>query len=227
MKDRKLKIFAGLISSLLLISLIVKLIYVPGGMILSGLFLGSIVLVAILLGCLIVTTFLKFAFKNYSFLTLYSVITALSFLIFHYNLYSPTLRITVPEGFTGKVTLVLSNVDDNILKVDGNGIGYINQWTFDRTYTEPIVVETTGKNINKRCVGFNPSTFWGKGKACCLEKKQIHTLSFEVVPFDKVGQKQYYSKDLAKLVDTTLVLAIKPDRYTKIQTEPFEVKLEK
>lgn len=227
MKEKNLKFITGVISFLLLISLVVKLFYVPGGMILSGLFLGGIILVAILLSCLIVTALLRLVLKIFSFLTLYSIITALSFLVFHYKLYSPTLRITVPEDFTGKVTLVLSNVDDNVLKVDSNGIGYINQWTFDKTYTEPIVVETTGKNINERCVGFNPSTFWGEGKACCIDKKQIYTLSFEIVPLSKLGQKQYYSRDLVVLVDTTLVLAIKPDSYTKIQTETFEVELEK
>ncbi|MBC3538687.1 hypothetical protein ACFSC6_19770 [Rufibacter sediminis] len=227
MKDKKLKIFAGLLSTLLLISLIIKLINAPGGMILSGLVLGSFVLVVFLLGSLIVAAFFRLIFKNTSFLTLFSINTSIGFIVFHYNLYSPTLTITVPPGFTGEVNLVLSNVEDNILKVDSNGIGYVNQWTFDKTYIKPIVIESTGRNITEHCVGFNPSTFWGKGKTCCFQGKQINTLSFEIVPSERIGQKQYYFKDLTQLVDTTLVLATSPDRYTKIQTQPLEVELDK
>ncbi|RDC61614.1 hypothetical protein [Adhaeribacter pallidiroseus] len=227
MKERKFKILAGLLSILLLFSLIIKLVNVPGGMILSGLVLGSFVLIAILLGSLIVAALLRLVFKKFSILTLYSVTTSIGFLLLHYNLYSPTLRIIVPPGFTGEVNLILSNVDDNILEVDSNGIGYVNQWTFDKIYTKPIVFESSGKNITERCVGFNPSTFWSKGKTCCLQGNQINTLSFEVVPIGKIGQKQYYSKDLTKLVDTSLVLATLHDRYTKIQTQPYEVELNK
>ena len=218
MNERKLKFITGLLSASLLISLLLKLVNVPGGMILSGLFLGSMFLAAIVLGCLIVAAVLKMAIKKYSFFTLFSVTTAFSFLIFHYYLYSPTLKITVPKGFKGEVTLVLAQVDDNILTVDSNGIGYINQWTFNKTYTQPIVVDTDGNNVSERLVSFNPSTFWAKGKTCCLQGKEIHTLSFEVVPIEKVGVKQYYSKDLTTLVDTALVLAVEPDKYTRVQT---------
>lgn len=206
----------------MLISLLVKLVDVPGGMILSGLVLGSMLIVAIVLGCLIVAGVLRLLIKKYSFFTLFSVASAVSFLIFHYQLYSPTLKITILKGYNGEVTLVLSDVDDNILIVDSNGIGYINQWTFDKTYTEPIVVDTDGNNVNKRLVGFNPSTFWAKGKTCCIQGKEIHTKSFEVVPVEKAGVKQYYSKDLTVLIDTALVLTIEPDKYTRVQTEAFE-----
>ncbi|WP_146173564.1 hypothetical protein [Pontibacter mucosus] len=218
MNDRKLKFITGLLSASLLISLLLKLVKVPSGMILSGLFLGSMFLVTIVLGCLVVAAVLKLAIKRYSFFTLFSVATAVSFLIFHYYLYSPTLKITVPKGFNGEVTLVLSEVDDNILTVDSNGIGYINQWTFNKTYTQPIVVDAEGSNINGRLASFNPSTFWAKGKTCCLQGKEINTLSFEVAPIEKVGEKQYYSRDLTALVDTALVLAVEPNKYTRVQT---------
>ncbi|WP_439881005.1 hypothetical protein ACSX1A_17890 [Pontibacter sp. MBLB2868] len=222
MNDSKLQIITGLLSAFLAISLLVKLHYIPGGMILSGLFLGSMLLVAIIFGCLVVAGILRVVTKKYSFITLFSVATIISFLVFHYKLYSPTLKIIVPNGFTGEVTLILANVDENILNVDSNGIGYINQWTFEKTYTEPVVYTSDGNNIKERLVGFNPSAFWGNGKVCCIQGKEIHTLNFEVVPLEKLGEKQYYSKDLTALIDTALVLAVEPDRYTRAQTEAFE-----
>lgn len=42
------------------------------------------------------------------------------------------------------------------------------------------------------------------------------------MPSEKVGEKQYYSKDLTALIDTALVLTVEPDRYTRVQTEAFE-----
>ena len=92
------------------------------------------------------------------------------------------------------------------MRVDTNGIGYINQWTFDHTYTKPEVVDKNGTSMNAFCVGFNPSTFWGKWKTCCVEGKEIESLDFEMVPKEKTGKKQYYSKDLTTLVNKDLVI---------------------
>jgi len=58
-------------------------------------------------------------------LTILFITTTISFLAFHYQLYSPTLTIKVPNGYKGKINLVLSNVKDNLLTVDSNGIGYL------------------------------------------------------------------------------------------------------
>jgi hypothetical protein len=69
---------------------------------------------------------------------------------------SPTLKIIVPENYTGQVSLIKSNVTENILTVDSNGIGYLNKWTFNKLYSKPIVVGENGKDLTKQCVGFNP-----------------------------------------------------------------------
>jgi membrane protein implicated in regulation of membrane protease activity len=122
---------------------------VPGGMILSGLFLGGMMIVGIIIGCLILTGILKLAFKRTSFLTILFITTTISFAVFHYQLYSPTLTIKVPNGYKGEINLVLSNVKDNILTVDSNGIGYLNEWTFNKTYSRPIVEQLDGKNLIK------------------------------------------------------------------------------
>jgi hypothetical protein len=97
--DRKLKITFGISSFGLLTTLIIKLIHVPGGMILPGFFLGGMMMVGIILGCLILTWSLKFLFKQTSLLTLLFITTTISFSVFHYQLYSPTLTIKVPNGY--------------------------------------------------------------------------------------------------------------------------------
>ena len=203
--DRKLKIIFGLLSVGLLTTLLFKLTNVPGGMILSGLFLGGILIVGIILGCLILTGILKLVFKRTSFLTILFIMTTISFLVFHYQLYSPTLIIKVPDGYKGEINLVLSNVKDNILTVDSNGIGYLNEWTFDKLYLKPTVIQQDGKNIDKNLVGFNPSTFFGTGKSCCIDGQELESLSFEIVPDSVIIQKRYYSKSLLNLVDKKLV----------------------
>jgi len=212
--NRKLKIIFGILSVGLLTTLLLKLTTVPGGMILSGLFLGGMYIVGIIIVSLILSGLLKLIFKKTSYLTIFFITTSISFLAFHYQLYSPTLTIIVPNDYKGEINLVLSNVDDNILTVDSNGIGYLNKWTFNKTYTRPNVVQVDGKNLDKNLVGFNPSTFFGRSGG---DGMQI--LRFEIVPDDKIGQKQYYSKNLTNLVDKELVLLLPPDEHTIIQTE--------
>ena len=124
----------------------------------------------------------------------------------------PKLKIIVPENYFGKIILVLSNVDRDILTVDSNGIGYITKHTFDKTYTKPFVIEKGGTDISNQAVGFNISAIWSKGKFAFANdensppNKAVEFLSFEVVPKDKQMKKQYYSKKLDDLIDKNKVL---------------------
>src|SRR5688572_29850602 len=108
--DRKLKIIFGILSIGLLTTLLFMLTKVPGGMILSGLYLGGMLIVGIILGCLTLSVVLKLFIRRISFLSLLFITTTISFLAFHYQLYSPTLTIKVPNGYRGEINLVLSNV---------------------------------------------------------------------------------------------------------------------
>ena len=211
MNDRKLKYIFGLTAVILLGGLLYKIIKLPGGLILPGYFLGGMLLIAISVGCLIITAILRLIFKRNSFVTLFAIVATIAFLASHYYLYSPTLKIVVPKGYTGQVNLVLSNVDNNILTLDTNGIGYLNKWTFEKTYTPPVVVDDEGNSLNDQCVGFNPSTFWGSGyHTSTRHPGKIYTLSFEIVPKDKAGQKQYYNNvGFTEMVDTTKLLTRK------------------
>lgn len=200
--NSKLKIATGLISLGILVTLIYKLTNVPDGMFLSGLFLGGMVIGLILVGGLILAWLTKLISKQLSFWTIYFTIIAIAFLAFHYQIYSPTLKIVVPVNYTGQISLIKSNVTENILTLDTNGIGYLNEWTFNKLHSKPIVVDKNGKDLSQQCVGFNPSTFFGLGTSASSEENgEIKSLSFEIVPIDKIGEKQYYHIDLTKLVD--------------------------
>jgi len=202
MNPRRLKYFFGLTSSILFIGLIYKIIKLPGGLILPGYFMGGILLIGVITACIIVTAVLLLFFKRSDMSTLFAIVTTIAFLFTHYYLYSPTLKIIVPKGYTGPVTLIRSNVDENILTVDSNGIGYITNWTFKKTYSTPAVFDNEGKRLDNLCVGFNHSTFWGKGYAeSTAFTYRIDYLSFEIMPDNKDKQKKYYSVDITKLAD--------------------------
>jgi hypothetical protein len=212
--DHKLKITFGILSIGLLTTLLFKLTTLPGGMVLPGFILGGFLLIGTLLICLIVTVILKLIYKKHSFLTILTITTTLSFLIIHYSWYSPTLRIKIPNGYNGGIYLVLSNVKENILTVDSNGIGYINKWTFDKTYTKPIVEQIDGKIIEKNLVGYNPSTFWAKSKLCCIDGQVIQSLDFKIVPDDKAEESHDYPINLIMLADRKKLRLSEADSYS-------------
>jgi hypothetical protein len=214
--DRKLKIIFGLLSVGLLTTLLIKLRDVPGGMILSGLLLGGMMIVGIVFSCLILTGILSLLFKRTSFLTLFFIATTISFLAFHYQLYSPTLTIKVPNGYRGEINLVLSNVNENILIIDSNGIGYLTEWTFINTYSRPKVEQIDGKNLDEYLIGFNPSTFFGKGKSCCIGKREVHSLSFKIGTRPNLEYEYFAGRNLTEIVDTTKAILMKLDKYSTI-----------
>ena len=214
--DRKLKIIFGILSVGLLTTLLIKLTNVPGGMILSGLFLGGMIIVGIIIGCLIFSGLLKLIFKKISLLTLLFITTTIAFSAFQYQLYSPTLTIKVPNGYKGEINLVLSNVKDNVLTVDSNGIGYLNEWTFNKTYSRPIVEQINGERLDDYLIGFSPSTFFGKGKTCCLEKLEIQSLSFKIGTNPHLKEEYFESKSLTEIVDKKKIIFTDLDKHSKI-----------
>lgn len=195
----------ALIAFVLLIILCVQVMNAPT-FILPPIYMTGIIILGLLVTSGIISGIVKLIFKRFSFLLLFCVLISVGALIGIIKFYHPTLTVTVPKGYVGQVTLVLSNVKDNELTIDENGIGYITEYTFEKTYSEPIVLESDGSNINDRCVGFNPTTFWAKGKFTTSENnKTIQFKSFEIVSEDKIGQKQYYTSDLSKNVDLSKV----------------------
>ena len=171
-------------------------------MILSGLFLGVLIIVLILRGGLILTEFSKFILKRIPFAAVFFSITVIAFSVFHYQLYSPSLIIVVPAHYSGQINLVKSNVTKNILTVDSNGIGYLNEWTFDKLYTKPVVEDENGKDITEQCKGFNPSTFFGSSVSTSSKNNhEIRSLNFEILPNNKLKENHHVNNDLTELVD--------------------------
>ena len=217
MTRRTTTILTGILSVGLLTTLFIKLSNVPSGMFLSGLALGTMWIIIIVLVCLILTAILNRIFKTQSFLIILFLTTTIGFTYFHYKLYSPTLTIVVPTNYSGEVDLILANVTDNILTLDTNGIGYIDQWTFDKTYTRPIVIDQDGNNLDSLLVGFNPTSFWSKGKCCCIDNQEIYTKGFKI----KRNKKEdvFKFRSLIHLIDRKITKTTKPDEHTLIQSE--------
>ena len=74
---RKTLILSALVSLGLLVTLLIKLIWVPGGMILPGWFLGGMVIILILLAALVLAWLVKLIVKKPSFWTAYFILTAI------------------------------------------------------------------------------------------------------------------------------------------------------
>lgn len=219
MRESKLKLIFGFTSAGLLSTLLYKLSYIPGGMILSGLSLGGIIILVIIIGCIFLSKLLKQIFRKNSFLTLVFITTSVCFVVFHYKLYSPTLTIVVPDGYRGEVNLVLSNMSENNLAVDSNGIGYLTEWTFDKTYSRPIVIQENGKNLDEYLIGFNISTFFGRSKSCCVGNSEIQSLSFKIGTKPHLEDEYFDSGSITELVNKDKTLFTKLGNHTTVQTE--------
>jgi hypothetical protein len=198
----KLNITTGLIMVVLLFTLVYKLTQIPGGLIFSGALLGGILILIILAGGLLLTWLISLVFKNFRFWVFYFSLMSLSLIFFHYKIYSPTLNIRVPVGYHGEINLVKSNLKENILTIDSNGIGYLNAWTFEKVYTEPMVFDMNGKNLSEQCVGYNPTKFFSLKQYSSSEiSVDIKSLSFSIFPPDKLGDKYFFGTDLSECVN--------------------------
>lgn len=125
-------------------------------------------------------------------------------MIFNIYFYSPTLRIIVPNNYNGKVNLVLANVKDNILEVDKNGIGYINEWTFNSTYTKPKVYDKEGNDLSPKIKSFNNLIFWTNPSHCCIKNAVIKSLSFEILPKNK-AENPYKFFEITKNINLNII----------------------
>ena len=113
--------------------------------------------------------------KPTKFISIFKIVSLFILTVVLISCGTGQMKIVVPKGFTGKIYLVLSTQDTNILNIDSNGIGYINEQTFNRTTVKPKIFESDGTDISKYGVGFNPSAFWSKGKFAFIDMASKHT----------------------------------------------------
>jgi hypothetical protein len=151
-------------------------------MFLSGFALGITVISITIFGILLSSLIVKAFYNKSDYWFLFFSLTIPFFLYYHYKLYSPDLKIIVPDNYTGQINLVKSDIKNNILTVDSNGIGYITDWTFNHSYKRPIVVYKNGINIDSLLVGFNPTNFWAVTSSFTTSSdKKIISKSFKIV----------------------------------------------
>lgn len=89
MNSRNLNIVSGIILSVLLVLLFIKLKRVEEGTNFSGVVLGGAALLGIILGSLLFSGLIKLIFKRISYLTILLVTTTISVLVFYIQLHFP------------------------------------------------------------------------------------------------------------------------------------------
>lgn len=203
MSDLTAKRIFGISAIILLIISGIQIADFPGGMFFPGYYFGIIFILGILIACWIAAFIINLVFKKYSAASYLLLFFSLSLIYFNIHFYSPTLRITVPHNYTGEINLVLANIDENRLNIDKNGIGYINERTFDKTYRKPIVTDTDGNNLSGQLKGFNNLVFWTNPEHCCIQLNAIKSLNFEILPQDK-SENPFKFFELTKHADRNI-----------------------
>lgn len=212
MTQQKLKSIFLFSLILLFILILIQIKDFPGGMFFPGFYFGLIYVIGVLLTCLFISLILIQISKKISFQLCFTSLSSISFIIFLIYFYSPTLKIIVPNNYSGEIDLVLSNVDKNILIVDENGIGYINQYTFDKTYKRPKVFNQNGENLDSQLKGFNNLIFWSHTGDCCInEKYSIESLNFEILPKNQ-KKNEFKFRSLSQLVNQNKVKLINDEK---------------
>ena len=194
--------------ALVLFALLVKQLWqLPEGLILPGLMVGMIWFTIIMVGTLFLAFLIKKIYQKTSFLTNLAIVGTFTFGLFYYWVYSPTLKIVVPEGYNGEVSLVLANVRENELIIDTNGIGYINPDTFDRLYMKPEVVDANGTSLDELCVGYGENQFWSNSEqSSSLYVGKVAFHAFKNFRKGVPERKRSSDADVIDLVDWKKVL---------------------
>ncbi len=205
-----LKRIAPVVSALLLICFLYQLKDIPGGVFFPATLISVVVFVIVIGLILFLSFILNLIFRKTQFISIVFLTSIPILMVTCYKLYSPTLKIIVPKGYSGEVNLVLSKLDTNELKVDSNGIGYITRWTFDKTYTRPEVYDTEGKSLDNRLIGYDKNKFWGQSFG---GGNTIKSLSFEIhEDSTALPLRNFKVSDWLRKVDMNKVYLEHPDQ---------------
>lgn len=214
MTDSTIRRFFIIVTIILLIITGIQIMEFPGGMFFPGYFFGIICIIGIFVTCLVIAVISNAIYKRYTRWNYLLLFFSLSLIGFNIYFYSPTLKIIVPNNYSGEINLVLANIDENILNIDENGIGYVNEWTFNKTYRRPIVFDRNGNDLSKQLKGFNNLIFWTSPEDCCIQLNVIKSLNFEILSKDKI-EKPFKFFELSKNVNRKIVKLIPLKRKNK------------
>ncbi len=206
LKDTKAKVMLILVMCIatLLVAILYDVLFLQATLIQLAIVEGGLIATVVLL----VYGLLSRSALNSSIFIPYILLVIIFSIFLYVKFNSHTITIVVPKGYTGGISLVMSNIEKDILHVDSNGVGYITKRTFDKLHRKPIVLEDGKTDISNQAVGYNSSTFWGIGTASRISTSPNDTSTtiffktFEVVPIEKIGQKQYYYTDILECIDT-------------------------
>ena len=204
MTDVVIKRILGILTVIILTITGFQISEFPGGMFFPGYFFGIAFIIGILIICLICAFIFNLIFKKYPIISFLLIFFNLGLIAFNINYYSPTLKVIVPNNYTGEINLVLANIDENILEVDKNGIGYVNEWTFGKTYRKPKVFDQNGNDLSAQLKGFNNLIFWSNPEHCCIQLNAIKSMNFEILQKNKTENTFKYF-ELTEHIDRKIV----------------------
>lgn len=176
------KIFSWLLIIILFITLIVRMVNIPSAFGNEFVLVVSIFfcLLFVLIGGPILTGLTYFLFKKRSFGFVFRLWVSFILIGLHIYIYSPPLKITIPNDFSGEINLIVDPESKQNLNINENGIGYIKESILRKARGDkkPRVYFKSGKKISTdRIIGYDSIFFYGRSS---IEGKQV--LTFKILP---------------------------------------------
>nr|WP_293304359.1 hypothetical protein [Allomuricauda sp.] len=156
-----------LISSILFVTLLIKMANLPSAYGFWFPFILSFIICGIgvsIVGA-ILAAFLQPILKKYTFWTLFAVVSSIITIGLHIYIYSPPLKIIVPDNFVGEINLVVHPKNEKNLKINSNGTGYITESIYlsSSGNKKPNVYFKNGERVSpKRIIGYDSLFFYDR-----------------------------------------------------------------
>lgn len=176
------KILSWLFLITLFITLIVRMGNIPsafGSDFVIGVSIFFCLLV-VLIGAPILTGLTFFLFKERSFGFIFRLWVSFILIGLHIYIYSPPLKITIPDNFSGQINLIVDKEHKQNLNINEDGIGYVKESILQklRGNKKPHVYFNNGKKISAdRIIGYDSIFFYGRSTF-----EDMRTLTFRVLP---------------------------------------------
>ena len=179
------KIFSWLLLITLFITLIVRMINIPsafgGEFVLAMSIFFSLLFV--LIGGPILAGLTLFLFKKRSFGFVFRLWASFILIGLHIYFYSPPLKITIPDNFSGDINLIVDPENKQNLNINENGIGYIKESILysSRVDKKPRIFFNNGTKVTtERIIGYDSIFFYGRNTI-----RDRTVLTFKILPDEK------------------------------------------